>query len=392
MIVLAYKKIYKLCSLLGVGFMAAAIATGCIGDTSNKTVKIGANLEMTGTNASFGNSAANGINMAVKEINAKGGVLGKQLELIVADNRSEVSESVNITQKLLSEKVIAIVGPSTSSGMISAGEVSAQANVLAISPSATNPNATIDPATGKVRPYAFRAAFIDTFQGRIMADFAIKKLQSKRAAIFIDNSNEYAKGLAKYFKDTFKAQGGDVVAEEAYLQKDTDFRSLLTKVQATKPDVIFAPGYYQEVGLLINQARKMGISTPFLGGDGWDSVKLVEIAGAENMHDTYFCTHYSPSDTTPRLKAFMDKYKEWYGVEPDSYALLAYDSTYMVVEAIKNAGTADSAKVRDAMEKLNKFDGASGVITIDQNHDAISSGIIMAYENGVPVFKERIEP
>ena len=279
-----FAKSKKLFSILGVALLAGSLLVGCGGEkkADNKAgdiLKIGANLEMTGTNASFGKSASNGAKLALKEINAKGGVLGgKKLELVVADNKSEVAEAANAMQKLItSDKVIASIAPIASSSVIAGAEINQKYKVLGISPTASNPAVTVDPKTGKTREYLFRAAFIDPFQGSVMANFASKSLNAKTAALYIENSSDYAKGLGKFFQEQFTKNGGTIVAQEAYLQKDTDFKATLTKIKAQNPDVVFVPGYYQEVGLIIKQAREMGITAPFLGGDGWDSAKLPEI-------------------------------------------------------------------------------------------------------------------
>jgi branched-chain amino acid transport system substrate-binding protein len=369
---------------------------GCGGGGSSKpadVIKLGANLEMTGTNATFGSSASNGAKLAIKEINAKGGVIGKQLTLTVADNKSEAAEAANAMQKLISQdKVVAIIAPIASSSVIAGAQVLQDSKVPAISPTASNPKVTVDPATGKVRDFVFRAAFIDPFQGSVMANFASKSLKAKTAALYIDNSSDYAKGLGQFFKETFTKNGGTIVAEEAYLQKDTDFKATLTKMKSKNPDVIFAPGYYQEVGMLIKQARELGLNVPVLGGDGWDSAKLPEIAGAQALNNSFFSNHYTPDDSSPAVKSFVESYKKEYNQTPDAFAALSYDATMMVIKAIERANSADPVKIKDELAKTKDFAAVSGKISLNETHDAVKSAVIIEMKDGKQTFKEKVNP
>lgn len=381
-----------LCAVAAMGMFALA-ATGCGGGASSDTIKLGANLEMTGTNATFGQSATNGAKLAIKEVNAKGGVLGKKISLVVADNKSEAAEAANAMQKLISQdKVLGVIAPIASSSVIAGAQVNMDGKVLAISPTASNPKVTVDPATGKTRDYLFRAAFIDPFQGSVMANFATKTLKGKTAALYIDNSSDYAKGLGQFFKETFIKNGGTIVAEEAYLAKDTDFKSTLTKIKASNPDIVFVPGYYQEVGMIVKQGREIGIKAAILGGDGWDSAKLPEIAGAEALNNTFFANHYSPDDNSPAIKTFVDAYKAEYGETPDAFAALSYDATMMIIEAIKRAGSEDTVKIKDELAKTKDYQAVSGVITLNDTHDAVKSAVVIEMKDGKQTFKEKVNP
>jgi branched-chain amino acid transport system substrate-binding protein len=381
-----------LCVVAAVG-MFALVATGCGGGSSSDTIKLGANLEMTGTNATFGQSATNGAKLAIKEVNAKGGVLGKKISLVVADNKSEAAEAANAMQKLISQdKVLGVIAPIASSSVIAGAQVNMDGKVLAISPTASNPKVTVDPATGKTRDYLFRAAFIDPFQGSVMANFATKTLKGKTAALYIDNSSDYAKGLGQFFKETFIKNGGTIVAEEAYLAKDTDFKSTLTKIKAANADIIFVPGYYQEVGMIVKQGREIGIKAAILGGDGWDSAKLPEIAGAEALNNTFFANHYSPDDNSPAIKTFVDSYKAEYGETPDAFAALSYDATMMIIEAIKRAGSEDTVKIKDELAKTKDYQAVSGIITLNETHDAVKSAVVIEMKDGKQTFKEKVNP
>jgi len=388
------KKMKTIAGVVAIIAMLAVVMTGCGGSqTSSDTIKIGANLEMTGNNATFGKSASNGALLAIKQINAKGGVLGKQLTLVVADNKSEAAEAANSMQKLITQdKVVAVIAPIASSSVMAGAQVNQDNKVLAISPTASNPKVTVDPATNKVREFMFRAAFIDPFQGSVMANFASRSLKAKTAAIYIDNSSDYAKGLGQFFKETFIKNGGQIVAEEAYLAKDTDFKATLTKIKVANADVVFVPGYYQEVGMLVKQAREIGLTMPVLGGDGWDSAKLPEIAGGEALNNTFFANHYSPDDNSAEIKSFVETYKQEYNETPDAFAALAYDATMMVIESIKRANSVDTVKIKDELAKTKDYTAVSGKITLNETHDAVKSAVIIEMKDGKQTFKEKVNP
>lgn len=390
------KRVTKLLSVLAAGAMLMSALTGCGGGSKGAdgdTIKVGGLLEMTGGSASFGISGKNGIDLALKKINEKGVLGGKKLSLVVADTKSEASEATNGMQKLISQdKVVAVIGPNQSSAVIASGAINNGAKVVDITPMGTNPDVTVDPKTKQVKPYSFRTCFIDPFQGTVMASFASNELKVKRAAIYIDNTSDYAKGLAQFFKENFVKNGGQVVIEEAYLQKDTDFKSTLTKIKAAKPDFIYIPGYYQEVGLIVKQAREMGITVPMAGGDGWDSAKLPEIAGKAALENTFFSSLYSPDDTSDLNKEFVAEYKKAYNTNPDVFAALAYDSALLVAKAIEDAGSADPAKIAEAMAKIKGFKGVSGEVTFNEQHNPIKSAVIIEHKDGKQTFKTKVNP
>lgn len=390
------KRVTKLLSVLAAGAVLMGALTGCGGGSKGAdgdTIKVGGLLEMTGGSASFGISGKNGIDLALKKINEKGVLGGKKLSLVVADTKSEASEATNGMQKLISQdKVVAVIGPNQSSAVIASGAINNGAKVVDITPMGTNPDVTVDPKTKQVKPYSFRTCFIDPFQGTVMASFASNELKVKRAAIYIDNTSDYAKGLAQFFKENFVKNGGQVVIEEAYLQKDTDFKSTLTKIKAAKPDFIYIPGYYQEVGLIVKQAREMGITVPMAGGDGWDSAKLPEIAGKAALENTFFSSLYSPDDTSDLNKEFVAEYKKAYNTNPDVFAALAYDSALLVAKAIEDAGSADPAKIAEAMAKIKGFKGVSGEVTFNEEHNPIKSAVIIEHKDGKQTFKTKVNP
>lgn len=388
------KRVSKVLTALVLGTVLAGLAAGCGGgEKKADTIKVGANLEMTGGSASYGISSKNAIELAFKEINEKGGINGKQLELVVADNKSEAAEATNAMQKLVSQdNVVAVIGPNLSSSVIAASAINNSAKVLDIAPMATNPYVTVDQASGKTKDFNYRTCFIDPFQGTVMAKFATAELGVGNAAVLIDNSSDYAKGLAQFFKENFVKEGGAVTAEESYLQKDTDFKATLTKIKATNPDFLYVPGYYQEVGLIVKQARELGMNMPIAGGDGWDSAKMPEIAGAAALNNTYFSSLYSPEDSSDINKNFVAAYKKAYGQKPDVFAALSYDSALLVAEAIKNAGSTEPAKISEAMAKINGFSGVSGSVTFDDKHNPVKSAVILEYKDGAQSLKTKINP
>ena len=225
-----------------------------------------------------------------------------------------------------------------------------------------------------------------------MASFAKNTLGAKKVAVLIDNSSDYSKGLAQFFEEAFVKAGGTIVSKEAYLQKDTDFKATLTKIKATEPDMIYVPGYYQEVGLIVKQGREMGVTVPMAGGDGWDSAKLPEIAGKTSLNDTYFSSLYSAEDTSQLNTDFVAAYKKAYNEKPDVFAALAYDSAMLVVNAIKTANSTDTVKIKDAMAKTSGFNGVAGSVTFDAQHNPVKSAFIIEFKNGEQTFKTKINP
>lgn len=373
--------------------LATALITGCGGGkpADPQVIKIGANFEMTGGVAQYGQSAANGAKLAIKEANATGGVLGKQISLVVADNKSEPSESANAATKLITQdKVVAILGPAASSNVLAAAPVVQDNKIPLITPTATNPKVTAD--GGKVKDYVFRACIIDPFQGTVMANYASNSLKVKTAAIYIDSSSDYSKGLAEVFEKTFTQNGGKVVAKDAFLQKDQDFKATLTKIKASNPDIIYIPAYYEEVSKIIKQARELGITVPLLGSDGWDSPKLTEIAGAAALKNTYFSNHYSTKDKDPKVISFVENYKKEYGQEPDAFAALGYDAALMMIDAIKRANSTESAKIQQALAQTKNLQVVTGNLSMDANHNPIKSAVIIELKDGQPVFNQRINP
>ena len=385
-------------TILGGLAIAMSIAlTGCGGGEKAKPaaqtneIKIGGNVEMTGGVANYGNQALSGMKLAFKQVNASGGVLGKKINLILADNKSEPAEAANATTKLITQdKVSIVMGPIVSSNVLATVKIAEDNKVVVMTPTGTNEKITVD--NGKVHPFAFRACFIDPFQGRVMANYATKSLKVKTAVIYIDSSSDYSKGVAAAFEETFVKNGGKIVGKEAFLQKDQDFKATLTKIKALNADIVFIPAYYEEVGKIVKQARELGINQPLLGTDGWDNPKVVEIAGAAALNNTFFSNHYSSQDSDPNVRKFIEAYKAEYKEEPSSMAALGYDAAMIVVDAIKRANTTDAAKVKAAMEQTKNLQVSTGIVTMDSNHNPIKSAVVIEMKDGKQTFKEKINP
>lgn len=374
--------------------MVAGLIAGCGGEkkaANSNEIKIGGNFELSGGVANYGQSTMNGVKLAFKEINEKGGINGKKISLVIADNKSEPSEAANAVTKLINQdKVVALIGPVTSSNLIATTQIATDKKIPVLTPTATSPKATFE--NGKVKEMIFRSCFIDPFQGEVMARFAANSMKVKTAAIYVDNSSDYSKGLAEVFRDAFTKLGGKIVAEEAFLQKDTDFKSAITKIKAANPDVIFIPAYYQEVGMIVKQAREMGVTIPLIGTDGWDSPKLVEIAGAAALNNTFFSNHYSAEDKDPHIQAFVEAYKKEYNQMPDALAVLGYDGALMMIDALKRAGSEDPKKIQEALASTKNLQVSSGILTLDDKHNPLKSAVVIEMKDGKQAFKEKVNP
>lgn len=361
-------------------------------EASAEPIKIGVNYELSGAVATFGQHTVNGIQLAIDEINAAGGVLDRQIEPIILDNKSEGAESTSVATKLItSEKVVAHLGAATTGDTLAAVPVATQYKVPLLTTSATNPKVTVD-EEGNTREYIFRTCFIDPPQGIVGAEFAYNDLGAKKAAIYYDNTNDYSKGLAEVFKEEFAKLGGEIVAEEAFSNQDQDFRPVLTKFKQAGVEVVYVPGYYQQVGLIINQGREAGLEVPFLGADGWDSPKLVEIAGKEALNNTFFTNHYSYSDPAEKVQTFVAAYKAEYGDVPTSFAALGYDAAKLIVDAIERAGSAEPEAIKDALAATKDFDAVTGKLTFDDKHNPIKEIAIIEMVDGEQTLKTKKAP
>ena len=372
--------------LVGCGTNATSGSGG-----SSEVIKVGSNFELSGANATFGKSSVNGIDLAFEQQNAKGGVLGKKLLNVSADNKSDAGESTAAVTKLIGQdKVVAILGSYASTDTLAASQVATDSKIPLLSPTSTNVKVTVE--NGQVKPWIFRACFIDPFQGEVAAKFALNNLKAKTAAVFIDQKSDYSKGLAEAFISNFKKGNGTIVDTEQYVaSSDKDFRATLTRAKSANPDYVFIPGYYQEVGLIVKQAREMGMKQPMMGGDGWDSPDLLKIAGADALNNTYFVNMVAIDD--PAMASFVKEYKAKYNIEPDAMAALAYDAANMLIKAFETAGDTNGEKVRTALENMKGFKGLSGETNIDpKTHNPVKSAVIIEMKNGKNTFLTKVEP
>lgn len=349
-------------------------------------IKIGFISPITGDVATFGESTRNAVMLAAKQWNQKGGLLGKQIKIIVEDDSNDPVQSGNAARKLISQdKVVAIIGSVASKCTLAAAPIAQEAKIPLISPTSTADAVT------KVGDYIFRACFIDPFQGAVMAKFAREDLQAKTAAALYDLQNDYTKGLAEEFKKAFEKLGGKIVAFETYAYGDQDFRAQLTKIKGQNPDVLFLPDYYNTVGLITKQARDLGIKATFLGGDGWDSPDLVPIAG-DSIEGGYFSNHYSTELKNPEAVQFLNDYKNEYKKDPDALAALAYEAANVLFDSIKRAGSTDPKAIRDAMAATKDFATISGKITFDQNRNPMKAAVILQIKGGKQKFIKAVAP
>ena len=343
----------------------------------SNTIIIGEYGSLTGDKSTFGHSTDNGVELAVKAINAAGGVSAHTLTVALEDDAGTPDGASSVVKKIItSSKPTAVIGEVASTLSIQAAPICNAAKVPMISPSSTNPKVT---QTG---PYVFRVCYIDPFQGTAGAKFASGTLHAKKAAILTDAANDYSIGLTKFFTESFTQGGGQVTLAQNYGKDDVDFTSQLTQIKATNPDVLYVPGYYGQVGPIAKQARAIGLNVPLLGGDGWDSEKLYEIGGVA-LEGSYFSNHYSVDDPSPRIQEFVAKFKKTYaGQLPDSLAAQAYDATGMLADAMKRAKDLSGPSIRDALAATKDFHGVTGDISMDENRNPVKQAVVLKISKG----------
>ncbi len=353
---------------------------------ADETIRIGVFLDMTGQTASFGISTFSGIKLAVDEINAKGGIDGKKFEIFLADDQGRPENAKIAVEKLITEnKVHALLGEVLSTNSLAAAPIAQAAKIPLITPSSTNEKIT------KVGDYIFRACFIDSFQGEAMAKFAFETLKIRRVAILTDFNSDYAKGLSDAFANTFKRLGGRIVSQKTFFQDDEDYFQQLKAVKRAKPDAVYLAGYYNSVGVIAKQAREMKINGVFLGGDGWDAPDIWQIGG-NSLNNSYITNHFTPTAPDEKVKKFTTDYKKLFGLEPDAFAALAYDSTYLLADSLKRAKTTENTKLRDAIATTKDFDGVTGKITINNLRNANKPAVILKLQNPNFIYHSTVQP
>ena len=350
-------------------------------------ITIGYFGDLSGPTFNFGQSAINGVLLAVDQINLAGGINGRRLDVVIEDDRGSPEEAARLAGKLIDQnKVIAIIAGGTSGNSRAAAPKAQAEKIPLISPSST------DPAVTQVGDYIFRACFVDAFQGEVMARFAANTLKAKKAAILFDFNSPYGRGLTDYFELSFSKLGGQIVSKLSYTQGDVDFKGQLSRFQASEPDVIYIPGYYGDVAVIAKQARMMGLNLPLLGTDGWDAPELWQLGG-DALNNTYITTHYSVDDPSPAIKNFAHEYSLRYGnLAPDAHAALAYDAMRVLADAISRAGTTESAKLRDALAQTKDFAGVTGIISMDANRNAVKPAVVLKLQDAKYIYQETIQP
>ncbi|HEX5884343.1 MAG TPA: ABC transporter substrate-binding protein [Pyrinomonadaceae bacterium] len=379
--------------LLPLAIVLMALAFSCTRQAEEKdpvdrsTIKIGYFGDLTGPNYNFGKSAINGVLMVADEVNQAGGIRGRRIDVVIEDDRGSPEEAARLTAKLIDQdNVIAIIAGGTSGNSLAAAPKAQSSHIPFISPSST------DPAVTQAGDYIFRACFVDSFQGEVMARFAANTLKAQKAAIIFDFNSPYGRGLTDYFELSFAKFGGRIVSKQSYTQGDEDFKGQLSSIRAAEPDVIYIPGYYSDVTAIAKQARMIGLTQPLLGGDGWDAPELWQLGG-DALNGSYITTHYSVDDPSPAIQMFVESYKQRYGnLLPDAHAALAYDATRLLVDAITRAGTTNGDKVRDALAQTKNFPGVTGLITINADRNAVKPAVVLKLQDAKFIYQETIHP
>lgn len=374
--------------LLSVAMILVLVMVSLIGckKKESDTIKIGGVAPLTGDVPALGAAMANGAKLAVKEINEAGGVLGKQIEFIVEDDQNQASVAPNAITKLIEQdEVVAVIGTYASKCSIPMAAVAKASKVVMISPGSTNEKVTLEGGE-----YVFRACFIDPYQGKVGAQFAKEDLGANKVAMMYDVGNDYCVGIAKEFKSNFVTSGGIVAFEETYNQGESDFKAFLTEIKELNVDVLYLPDNYSTVGLIAKQAKELGITAKLLGSDSWSDPGLVEVGG-EAIEGAYFTDHVSLLSDNPKVQSFVENYKTEFSSDPSAFSVLGYDAVYLVVKAMENADSSESAAIKDALAKIN-MDGVSGNITFDENRNPVKTAVINKVENGSFVFETEVAP
>ena len=391
----------KLLSLLAAILVISGL-TACASDSGEEvaeTIKIGVNLELTGDVSVYGIPERNAFEQATAEVNAAGGIDGKLVELVIYDNAYDQAKAVQNTEKLIEDGVVAILGSATSGMTLAIAPLAKDSGLVVFTPSGTNSAVTMDGTV--VNPWAFRACFIDPFQGQVLANFASGDLAAKNAVVMVNSGSEYSKELARIFTEQFTANGGTVLETASYADADTDYKASLTSIASKEFEVLFVADYAKNAGLIIGQARSTaGLETVnIIGPDGFEDPALNDLAGgAQNVSNVFFSTHFSTLSDDTQVSDFVESHAaftlEQYGTAavPSALTALAYDAAYMLFKAIDNADSTDPAAIRDALEALEAFDGVTGDISFDEFHNAVKPAFLIELNNGAPVNATIVNP
>ncbi|MBN1372464.1 MAG: ABC transporter substrate-binding protein [Anaerolineaceae bacterium] len=367
--------------------IAALVLAACQPGAAGGTIKISVLAPMSGQVATFGDSTAKGVQLAAEEWNAKGGIDGKTIEVVVKDSQCSADPAVNAMNQVVGEGGKFVIGEVCSSASIPVSEIAEANKIIQISPTSTNTTVTLN-ADGSTKQFVFRACFIDPFQGKVMAKFAAEQGHTT-AFIMFDQGNDYVRGLAENFEKAFVEAGGTILGKETYTKNDTDFSAILTKVADSKAEVLYLPDYYNIVNLVGAQAKEKGVTAVMMGGDGWDSADL-DVTAAEGG---FFSNHYSPEDTRPIVQSWVAAYQKKYdGKTPDALATLGYDAANLLFAAIDQADTSeDTAKIAETLAAI-EYEAVSGKITFDAQHNPVKSAVVLAVKDGKVSFSASVAP
>jgi branched-chain amino acid transport system substrate-binding protein len=369
--------------------LAVSLASALPGSRQSaapEPIRVGVFLDLSGQTSVFGVSLRDGVQLAADQLNSAGGVGGRQIALFFRDDEGQPDKAATVVGGLINEeKVVAIIGEVASSNSLAAAPRAQDAGVPMIAPAATNPRVT------QYGDYIFRVCFTDPFQGEFLAKFAAHTLKAHRAAILMDSGSDYSRSMTEVFTRRFRALGGIITSRQTYSQVDTDFAAQLVAIRASKPDVIFVPGYYGQAGVIAKQAKQLRMRQPLLGGDGWDAPQLWDLGGAA-LNGSYMTGHYALEDPAPANREFIAEYRKKYGRDPDAIAALGYDAMGLLADAVRRAGTTEGAKLRGALARTRDYAGVTGTININAARDAVKPAFVFKLQDGKFVYHETIAP
>ena len=369
-----------------VGAMMLIGGCGKSGEVAKpETIKIGGMAPLTGALAIYGVTTTNGAELAVKEINENGGILGKKIEYIMLDTKGDSTEAVMAYNKLVDEKVAGIIGEITSKPTLAVAEVAVQDNMPLITPTGTQVDIT------EAGPNVFRVCFTNPYQGKVLAITSKERLGADTVAVMLNNSSDYSDGITKAFIEESEKLGMKVMGVEGYSDRDKDFRPQLTKLAAMNPDVVLIPEYYEQAALIATQAREVGVKSIFVGSDGWDGIaKTLDKSSYSAIENSYFTNHFSMEDQSEKIQNFLKDYRETYKEDPSAFSALGYDAIYMMKSAIEKAGTTDKQKVVDALKGI-EYNGITGYLTFDDHNNPVKAVTVLKIENGKYIFDSKVK-